>query len=718
MKKKEKVKNLVIVESPSKATTIEKYLGNDFDVEASVGHICDLSTSGKGRLGVDVDNDFKTTYTISKEKKEIVKMLKDKVKNSENVLLATDPDREGEAIAYHLANTLGLNINDNNRVVFHEITKPEVTKSIVSPRQIDMKMVDSQETRRILDRIIGFKLSALLNSKIKSKSAGRVQSVALKIIVDREREIEKFVSKEYWTVSADFSKDEKDFSAELSKIDGQKPQIENKQQADEILQGCQNNSFEVVDVNTEVKHKKAKLAYTTSTLQQEAVSKLNMSAKKTMNVAQKLYEGINIGSTTTGLITYMRSDSTRLSDVFISSCKNYIVNKYGEKYVGSYQQKISKNAQDAHEAIRVTDINNEPAKIKQYLSNDEYRLYKLIYQRTLAALMADCLYNSTQINLQCGKYLFTSTGRVLLFDGYLKVYDDYDEDKVLPTLVVNEKLSSKNVEAKQHFTEPPARYSEARLIKAMEENGIGRPSTYATIIDTIVKREYVKLQKASETSKTKVFVPTSQGILTNDKLQEFFSDIINVKYTADMETTLDEIAEGKKNKVSSLHQFYDKFSELLSYAKDNMEKLQPVKTGQICPQCGSELVIKKGKYGEFIACSNYPDCTYHQNIDDQQENQQDYGTCPQCSSKLVMKTGRYGKFIACSNYPSCTYIQKKEKTQAVDTGKICPQCGSHLVERVSRYGTKFVGCSNYPKCRYIEGSSKKTATARKKKNNE
>ena len=369
MKKKEKVKNLVIVESPSKATTIEKYLGNDFDVEASVGHICDLSTSGKGRLGVDVDNDFKTTYTISKEKKEIVKMLKDKVKNSENVLLATDPDREGEAIAYHLANTLGLNINDNNRVVFHEITKPEVTKSIVSPRQIDMKMVDSQETRRILDRIIGFKLSALLNSKIKSKSAGRVQSVALKIIVDREREIEKFVSKEYWTVSADFSKDEKDFSAELSKIDGQKPNIENKQQADEILAGCQNNSFEVVDVNTEVKHKKAKLAYTTSTLQQEAVSKLNMSAKKTMNVAQKLYEGINIGSTTTGLITYMRSDSTRLSDVFISSCKNYIVNKYGEKYVGSYQQKISKNAQDAHEAIR--DINNEPAKIKQYLSNDE-----------------------------------------------------------------------------------------------------------------------------------------------------------------------------------------------------------------------------------------------------------------------------------------------------------------------------------------------------------
>ncbi|MGN1399462.1 MAG: type I DNA topoisomerase [Erysipelotrichaceae bacterium] len=717
MKKKEKVKNLVIVESPSKASTIEKYLGSDYDVEASVGHICDLSTSGKSRLGIDVDNDFKTTYTISKEKKEVVKMLKDKVKNSENVLLATDPDREGEAIAYHLANTLGLDINDNNRVVFHEITKPEVTKAIVSPRQIDMQMVDSQETRRILDRIIGFKLSALLNSKIKSKSAGRVQSVALKLIVDREREIESFIPKEYWTVNAAFTKDEQDFVAELNKIDGIKAQIDNKQQADTILADCDNQLFEVVDVNKEVKHKKPKLAYTTSTLQQDAVSKLNMSSKRTMTVAQKLYEGINIGSATTGLITYMRSDSTRLSDVFINSAKAYITEKYGANYLGFYQQKVSKNAQDAHEAIRVTDINNEPAKIKQYLSNDEYRLYKLIYQRTLAALMADSLYNSTQINLKCNKYLFTASGRTLLFDGYLKVYDDHDEDKILPELAVSETLAADKLEAKQHFTEAPARYSEARLIKAMEENGIGRPSTYATIIDTIVKRGYVDLQRLNG-SKVKVFVPTQQGILTNDKLQEFFSDIINVKYTADMETTLDEIAEGKQEKVASLHQFYDKFVDLLAFAKENMEKLQPVKTGQFCPQCGNELVIKKGKYGDFIACSNYPDCTYHQSIETDEQAQQDYGSCPQCGNKLVLKSGRYGKFIACSNYPNCTYIQKKDKPQPVDTGKICPQCGSHLVERVSRYGTKFIGCSNYPKCRYIEGSNKKSATARKKKNNE
>lgn len=712
--KKKNIKNLVIVESPSKATTIEKYLGKDYTVTASKGHICDLSTSGKGRLGIDIDNDFKPTYVISKDKKDVVKDLKEKVKNSENVLLATDPDREGEAIAYHLAKNLDIDLNDNNRVIFHEVTKPAVTKAISQPHQVDMNLVNSQETRRILDRIIGFKLSGLLNSKIKSRSAGRVQSVALKLIVDRENEISKFVAQEYWTINADFNKDNMDFSADLTKVNGEKPQIENQQQADEIVNYCTDKEFNISEINKEVKAKKAKLAYTTSTLQQDAANKLYFSSKKTMTIAQKLYEGINIGTSTTGLITYMRTDSTRLSPVFIEQGKKYILDNFGEKYLGNYHQKIGKNAQDAHEAIRVTDINNHPDKIKNYLSNDEYKLYKLIYNRTLAAMMADALYDSITVLLNCQQYVFTASGKTKIFDGYLKVYPENDDDKLLPALESNEKIKPLKVVGKQHFTEPPARYTEARLIKTMEENGIGRPSTYATIIDTIIKRNYVSLEKQSSTSKTKVFIPTEQGILTTNKLDEFFKDIINVKYTANMEKQLDEIAEGQLDKVKSLHEFYDKFVILLDNAKENMEKIEPIKTGRTCPQCGNELVIRKGKYGDFVSCSNYPECKYHESLDN---DETDYGSCPQCGNKLVEKMGRFGKFIACSNYPECKYIVKKEKEAPVDTGRICPECGSALVERKSRFGTKFVGCSNYPKCHYIEPSEKKSASAKKVKKN-
>lgn len=712
--KKKNIKNLVIVESPSKATTIEKYLGKDYTVTASKGHICDLSTSGKGRLGIDIDNDFKPTYVISKDKKDVVKDLKEKVKNSENVLLATDPDREGEAIAYHLAKNLDIDLNDNNRVIFHEVTKPAVTKAISQPHQVDMNLVNSQETRRILDRIIGFKLSGLLNSKIKSRSAGRVQSVALKLIVDRENEISKFVAQEYWTINADFNKDNMDFSADLTKVNGEKPQIENQQQADEIVNYCADKEFNISEINKEVKAKKAKLAYTTSTLQQDAANKLYFSSKKTMTIAQKLYEGINIGTSTTGLITYMRTDSTRLSPVFIEQGKKYILDNFGEKYLGNYHQKIGKNAQDAHEAIRVTDINNHPDKIKNYLSNDEYKLYKLIYNRTLAAMMADALYDSITVLLNCQQYVFTASGKTKIFDGYLKVYPENDDDKLLPALESNEKIKPLKVVGKQHFTEPPARYTEARLIKTMEENGIGRPSTYATIIDTIIKRNYVSLEKQSSTSKTKVFIPTEQGILTTNKLDEFFKDIINVKYTANMEKQLDEIAEGQLDKVKSLHEFYDKFVILLDNAKENMEKIEPIKTGRTCPQCGNELVIRKGKYGDFVSCSNYPECKYHESLDN---DETDYGSCPQCGNKLVEKMGRFGKFIACSNYPECKYIVKKEKEAPVDTGRICPECGSALVERKSRFGTKFVGCSNYPKCHYIEPSEKKSASAKKVKKN-
>ena len=713
-----KIKNLVIVESPSKAHTIEKYLGSDYEVVASKGHINDLATTGKGHLGIDVDNDFATTYSIPAAKQPTVKMLKDDVKKADNVLLATDPDREGEAIAYHLANTLNIPLDEKNRIVFHEVTKPAVQAAIEQPRQVDMDLVDSQETRRILDRIIGFKLSTLLNSKIKSKSAGRVQSVALKLIVDREAEIEAFVPEEYWTIGASFKKSGSSFEAQLTKIDGKKAEIKNENQAVVIKDDCQKNEFTISDVSEEVKHRKARAPYITSTLQQDAANRLNFTSKKTMSVAQKLYEGVNIGSTATGLITYMRTDAARLSDVFMAQAKQYIKETYGDKYVGYFRQKVDKNAQDAHEAIRPTNIENTPEKIQQYLSNDEFRLYKMIYYRTLACLMADALYNSKTVLLDCLNYQFSANGRRLLFDGYLKVYqdNDNDDDKDLPDLISGEVLKASKVEAKQHFTEPPLRYSEARLIKAMEENGIGRPSTYATIIDTLIKREYVSLEKSSEGGKVKVFVPTQQGTLTTHKLDEYFSDIINVRYTSNMEKQLDDIADGKLEKLDSLNQFYDPFMKLVDNAKENMEKIAPVKVGRTCPQCGSELVERKSRYGTFIACSNYPKCRYHENIEDPdqpKEEEKDFGICPQCGNKLVEKRGRYGKFIACSNYPSCTYIQKKEKPQPQQTGELCPECGSPLVVRQSRYGKDFIGCSNYPKCRYIKTGARAKVVKKK-----
>ncbi len=704
-------KNLVIVESPSKANTIEKYLGDQYEVVASKGHICDLATTGKGGLGIDVENDFKTRYVIPANKKQTVKQLKTKVEKADKVLLATDPDREGEAIAYHLAANLDIDLDENNRVIFHEVTKPAVVKAMENARKVDMDLVDSQETRRILDRIIGFKLSTLLNSKIKSKSAGRVQSVALKLIVDREDEINAFVSEEYWTIAADFNYEDINFAADLTKIDGKKATVKNEEEANVIVNACDRQPFTVNEVKEEVKNKKSRPPYITSTLQQDASTKLSFSPRKTNTVAQKLYEGVNIGSSVTGLITYMRTDSNRLSGVFVSAAKDYIKKEYGEKYVGKYRSNTNKKAQDAHEAIRPTDINNTPDSIKKYLSNDEYKLYKLIYERTLAALMADALYNSKSIKLNCGMYEYSATGRTLIFDGYLKVYPENDNDSLIPTLLENQTIVPEKVAGKQHFTEPPLRYSEARLIKAMEENGIGRPSTYATIVDTIIKRDYVKLQKSSETARTKVFIPTDQGILTTRKLDEFFSSVINVKYTANMETQLDEIAEGNMNKLTALNEFYNPFMELIDNAKENMEKIQPVKTGELCPECGGDLVIRKGKYGEFVACSNYPKCKYHHDLEG--ENDTDYGSCPECGNKLVEKRGRYGKFVACSNYPECKYIVKNEKKPAKETGELCPKCNNPLVERVSRYGTTFVGCSNYPKCRYIVPNKNKGAKPKK-----
>ena len=653
---------LVIVESPSKAKTIEKYLGKDFQVVSSKGHIRDLATSGKGGLGVDVENNFKPTYIDSPDKKDVIADLGKRIKKADEVYLATDPDREGEAIAWHLADRFNLPLDENNRVVFHEITKPVVTEAIKHPGKVDLKMVSSQETRRILDRIIGFKLSNLLKIKIKSRSAGRVQSVALKLIVDREDEIKAFVPEEYWTVTAKFNEDNIPFDAHLTKMSNRKVDdhgIKTEAEAETIKQKCLEGPFIVKEIKEKIESGYPKPPFTTSALQQEAANKLYFSSKKTMQIAQKLYEGVNISTGLTGLITYMRTDSVRMSEVFLNQGYHYIVENYGKEYAGYYKAKTGKNAQDAHEAIRPTSIENTPESIKQYLTNDEYKLYRMIYIRALAAMMAPQKYQSLNIRLKRDIYEFAATGKTQVFDGYLKVYGEFEssKDKYLPELKAQQELTAKEIETKQHFTEPPLRYTEARLIKTMEENGIGRPSTYASIIDTIQQREYVTLEKSSEGSKVRVFVPTEQGVLTTRKLDEFFSSIINTKYTAAMESELDEIADGKVDHIKALRKFYDDFMPLMDNAYQNMEKLAPEHTGQICPECGGELVIRKGKYGKFISCSNFPTCKYTANMP--KEAPEEVGElCPECGAPLVKRKNRYGQsFIGCSRYPDCTYIK-------------------------------------------------------------
>ena len=706
------MKNLVIVESPSKSKTIEKYLGKDYKVVSSKGHIADLATSGKEGLGIDIDNNFKPTYVVSKDKKNTVKELKELVKKTDKVYLATDPDREGEAISWHLAKELGLDLDDNNRIVFNEITKNAVLNALENPRKIDINLVKSQETRRILDRIIGFKLSKLLQKKIKSKSAGRVQSIALRMICDREKEIKAFKPEEYWTIKALLNKDNNEFLTSLSKINDKKAEIKNEKDALDIIASIK-DPF-IVDEIVEKKKKRASyLPFITSTLQQEASSKLGFSSKKTMMLAQNLYEGIDLKKETVGLITYMRTDSTRLSNEFVSSAYNYIEENYGKEYKGFYRVKNDENSQDAHEAIRPTSLTNTPDSVKDYLTNDQYKLYKFIYARALASLMKEAEFKSVTYNIKSGNYLFTISGSELVFDGFLKIYKDYDgsKDVILKPLKKDDILDLKEINKEQHFTEGPSRYTEAKLIKALEEEGVGRPSTYATIIDTIVKRMYVELKKDNEKSKTKYFYPTEQGLLTDEKLKEYFNSIINIEYTALMEDGLDKIAEHKEDNIAYLTDFYNKFKPLVDYAYEKMEKKEDVKTGEKCPLCDSDLVIKEGKYGKFVACSNYPTCKYV-------ESETVGRNCPECGKALVYRNGRYGKFISCSNYPECKYIEKIEKEKPVEIGRNCPECNSPLLKRKSRYGNYFIGCSAYPKCKYIEsieGEQKPRYTRKKKK---
>ena len=686
-------KKIVIVESPSKSKTIEKYLGSDYIVTSSKGHVRDLATSGKEGLGVDVENQFLPKYVINKDKKDVVKELKQLVKESDEVYLATDPDREGEAISWHLAQVLNVDMDKENRVVFNEVTKDAVINALQHPRKIDQNLVKSQETRRVLDRIIGFKLSKLLQKKIKSKSAGRVQSVALRLIVEKEREIEAFVPQEYWKIKAEFEKDEIEFTGELAKYNNAKLEIKNGEEANRIYESL-NKEFEVANVKKTTKKRESKLPFITSTLQQEASSKLGYKAKKTMSIAQKLYEGVALEDETVGLITYMRTDSTRLSDVFVKSAYEYIEEKYGKDYVGKVKvSKKTENVQDAHEGIRPTSALRTPESVKKFLKPDEYKLYSLIYARAMASLMAPAKFDATSVSLMNNGYEFKVTGSVMKFDGYLRIYGEYEKqnNELLPELKEKEMLESKKVEKTQHFTKPPARYSEAKLIKEMEELGIGRPSTYAMIIDTIQTRGYVELVD-------KAFKPTETGILTSDRLTQYFNDIINVEYTAKMEHELDEIAEGEDDYVSALQSFMDLFQPLLDDAYDKMEVVAPKKTGEKCPECGHDLVERRGRYGLFVACENYPECKYIKK--DPVELEYTGEECPKCGGKMVFKNGRFGRFEACSNYPECKYIKNSKKKEPVMTDEVCPNCGSPVVIKQGRYG-EFKACSNYPKCKTI-----------------
>lgn len=695
---KRKVMKLVIVESPTKSKTIAHYLGEGYEVEASKGHVKDLATSGKGGLGIDVDNNFEAHYVINDDKKELVNKLKKIAKKADEVILATDPDREGEAIAFSLAKVLDLPVETTKRLEFHEITKNSILSAIESPRTIDMNLVHSQETRRIIDRIMGFKLSNLLQNKIKSQSAGRVQSVALKIICDHEKEILNFKSEKFYKIPLKISINDKEYELTLYSFNDEK--IENFSDKETATKAFNSLFKEAIVKNIEKKEKEvaSKEPFRTSTLQQAAFSKYGFSTKETTFLAQELYEGIETEEGLTGLITYIRTDSTKLADTFVSSAKNYIISTFGKEYYkGVTKGKDVKNSQDAHEAIRPTDVNNTPEKMKKYLSAKAYKLYKLIYERTLSSLMSHKKVEVSTIYFECGdKLIYKLTSTKTLFDGYDKFKDD---DKVLDLskeLNLDNLISSKykivDASLEEDETKPPSRYSEGKMVKIMEEKGIGRPSTYSSTIQTLIQRKYVTSTKGTLT-------PTEQGILTSSVLDKYFPELINTEYTAEMENNLDKIQNGEEDEVKVISDFYYPFIEKFNEVKEIMYKEPPKTTGEKCPNCGADLVIKRGRYGEFVACSNYPSCKYIQKKE--KEAPVMVGrNCPLCNSPLVYRKNKKGDtFIGCSNFPKCRYVEGSEEKK--EETKFCPKCGNQLVRRRGKRGY-FYGCSSYPKCDYIE----------------
>ena len=667
-------KNLVIVESPAKAKTIGKMLGKNYKVTASVGHVRDLP---KSSLGIDIDNNFEPKYITIRGKGPVIKDLKNEAKKAKKVFLATDPDREGEAISWHLAYILGIDEKEKVRVEFNEITKEAIVNAIKKPRNIDLNLVDAQQARRILDRLVGYKISPLLWAKIrKGLSAGRVQSVAVKLICDREKEIEEFIPEEYWSIKAILKKDKKQFQATLHGIivDGKEEKIELKKESDvnHVIDNLDTNNFIIKEVKKGSKKRNPYAPYTTSTLQQDASKKLGYTTKKTMMLAQQLYEGIDIkGEGTVGLITYMRTDSTRISDEAIKTANTYIEENFGKDYASGgrdYKNKTKKETQDAHEGIRPTSTFRSPQSIVESLSKDQYKLYKLIWERFVSSQMKPALYDTLSVKIENNGYLFKSSGSKLVFDGFLRVYttiDEEEKDIEIPSLIEGDKVIVKEINPNQHFTQPPSRYTEASLIKILEELNIGRPSTFAPTISTILARDYVKLEKKS-------FFPTELGQLVNDLLKEYFKDIVNEEFTADLEEKLDDIAEGSNSWNSVVKEFYRDFSTFLQKAEEEIEKIEIKEevSDVICEKCGRNMVIKIGRYGKFLACPGYPECKNTKAIVDELNIK-----CPVCTGNLVKRKSKRGRvFYGCSNYPECSFVSWDEPVQ-----EKCPQCKGVLV---------------------------------------
>ena len=676
--------NLVIVESPSKAKTIEKYLGKKYRVISSKGHVRDLP---KSRMGVEVlDNgSVDVDYISIRGKGDVIKSLKKEAKGKK-VFLASDPDREGEAIAWHIAHILGLDNDSDNRIVFNEITKDAVKDAIKHPRKINTDLVQSQQARRILDRLVGYNISPVLWKKVKPKlSAGRVQNAALKLIVDREEEIQKFVPQEYWSMPIDFIKNRKVLTANFYSYKGEKIKLESKKDVDNIRKAIVGDTFKVTDVAKTKKNRNAPNVYITSTMQQDASRKINFKTRKTMSVAQELYEGINLKKLggVTGLITYMRTDSTRVSDEAVKMASDYILNNFGKDYLATSvkSRKSSKNVQDAHEGIRPTNINFTPDSIKEYLSNDQYKLYKLIWERFLASRMSAAVYETSTTTFENNEVMYRGAHSKLLFNGFLAVLKEKEKVKLSPEFEVGEDAKVKEMKEEQHFTQPPARYSEAKLIAELEELGVGRPSTYATIVDTLQKRYYAKLQN-------KVFTPTELGTLVSKITEQYFPDIINTKFTANLESQLDDIAEGKVGWEKTIYNFYSGFRKDVEKAESEMEKVEIKQefTGESCPECSSPLVFKLGKFGKFIACSNFPDCRYTNTI------QKKVGVkCPKCKKHDILeKKSKKGKlFYGCEGFPTCDFVSWDKPIN-----RNCPKCDNILFE-----GKKGVHCDH---CDYKE----------------
>ncbi len=704
-------KKLIIVESPAKAKTIGKFAGSQYQIKASMGHIRDLP---KSSFGVDIEHGFKPKYVIDRSKLKIIKQLKEATTSSDEIFIASDHDREGEAIAWHLSEVLKKEIGTKplHRIVFNEITKKAIKESLKKPDKINMNKVDSQQTRRILDRIVGYNISPILWKSItKGTSAGRVQSVALRMICEREEDIKNFVPREYWNITAEFSDQNKklpSFKASLEKFKGEKIDIDNKLTAEEITNQLDKENYFINDIKKKQRKIQPYPPYITSTMQQDAARLLNFSAKKTMLIAQQLYEGIDIGGETIGLITYMRTDSVRIADEAIVKCRNLIKERFGdsELYASARVFKNKNKAQDAHEAIRPTDPYRTPEILKG-LNNDQLRLYTLIWQRFIATQMQPVNLETVTVEIKSQNSIFTSKGSIILSEGFLQVYPHTKialGEKIDKNYTVNMPLTKENLTATQNFTKPPARYTESSLIKELEAKGIGRPSTYATITNTIIQRKYVE-------KKNKQFVPTELGLTVNKVLISHFESFFNVKFTAEMEESLDEIEYGKEKLTDVLSRYYEALDKLIK--KLDVKKLKSElieETDIVCEKCGSKMVIRWGKNGQFLACSNYPECKNTKNFtrdengkivvsEEKPANENDKKLdekCPKCGGDLVIKKGRYGEFIACSNYPKCRY------TRPITTGVKCPECkDGELVERRSKRGKRFYACTNYPKCKFI-----------------